>query len=204
MHPDNDDVLLVTTTEGLWKSTDGGSTWTEIIIADANNLDTLTPQTTTSPITLYVTGQDTGSLNGTVYKSSDGGDTWGEWYEGLKQESFYAMFFDGLMAGNDRGIYDIKSRAKLKLTEKNQKNVSVSLRDAATAKRLKHKTIKLYRKKSGEWKKIDAVRTNTKGKATVRVNVTDGTKLKATWKPSAKDRREYAKATSKVLRFGGV
>ncbi|EKD79119.1 MAG: hypothetical protein ACD_41C00163G0005 [uncultured bacterium] len=204
VHPDNDDVLLVTTTEGLWKSTDGGSTWTEIIIADANNLDTLTPQTTTSPITLYVTGQDTGSLNGTVYKSSDGGDTWGEWYEGLKQESFYAMFFDGLMAGNDRGIYDIKSRAKLKLTEKNQKNVSVSLRDAATAKRLKHKTIKLYRKKSGEWKKIDAVRTNTKGKATVRVNVTDGTKLKATWKPSAKDRREYAKATSKVLRFGGV
>ncbi|MBI4407237.1 MAG: hypothetical protein HY565_01940 [Candidatus Kerfeldbacteria bacterium] len=201
VHPDNDTVLLVTTPEGLWKSTDSGSTWTEITIEDANNLDTLTPQTTTSPITLYVTGQDGSSLNGTVYKSSDGGDTWGEWYEGLKQENFYAMFFDGLMAGNDRGVFDIKSRAKLRLTEKNQKNVSIRLRDAATAKNLKHKTVKVYRKKSGEWKKIDSVRTNSKGRASLQVNVADGTKLKATWKPSAKDRREYSKATSKILKF---
>lgn len=213
IHPDTDTTFFATTaqdgtgngTNALWKSTDSGGSWTKITdgLEDAMNLDTLTAQTTTTPITLYVAGQDIG-LNGMVYKSSDGGETWGEYYEGLKQESFYAMFFDGLIAGNDRGIYDIKSRAKLKLTEKNQKKVAVNLRDAATAKKLKHKKITVYRKKSGEWVKIDSVRTNAKGKGTVRVNVADGTKLKATWKPSAKDRREYTKANSKVLRFGGM
>ncbi|EKD78971.1 MAG: hypothetical protein ACD_41C00209G0001 [uncultured bacterium] len=213
IHPDNDALLFATTaaapggvgTNALWKSTDSGNSWTKITdgLEDAMNLDTLTAQTTTSPITLYVAGQDIG-LNGMVYKSSDGGETWGEYYEGLKQESFYAMFFDGLIAGNDRGVYDIKSRAKLRLTKKNQKNVLVSLRDAATAKKLEHKTITVYRKKSGQWIKIDAVRTNSKGKATVQVNVAKGTKLKATWKPAGSDRREYTKATSKILRFGGV
>lgn len=203
VHPENDDILFVTTPVALYKSEDAGSSWSTITdgIEDLVNLDTIVAQTTTSPVTFYVTGQDTGTLNGVVYKSSDDGDTWGEYYEGLKQEQFYAMFFDGLMAGNDRGVYDIKSRANLKLNEKNQHNVTVSLRDAATAKKLKHKQIKLYRKQSGSWKKIKSVRTNTKGKATIRVNVADGTKLKATWKPSGKDRREYAKANSSVLKF---
>lgn len=203
VHPENDDILFVTTPLALYKSTDAGSSWTEITdgIENLTNLDTIVAQTTTSPVTLYVTGQNGSTLNGVVYKSSDGGDTWGKYYEGLKQEQFYAMFFDGLMAGNDRGLYDIKSRANLKLNEKNQNNVTVSLSDAATAKKLKLKQIKLYRKQSGSWKKIESVRTNTKGKAIVRVNVADGTKLKAVWKPSGKDRREYANANSRVLVF---
>lgn len=207
VHPSNDDQLFVTVNEGnLYTSIDRGESWTKVTngLEDATNFETFVAQTTTSPVTLYLSGQDGSSLNGMVYKSSDGGDSWGEYYEGLKQEGFYAMFFDGLMAGNDRGIYDIKSRAKLKLQEKNKRNVTVSLRDVATAKRLKHKTVKLYRKKDGDWKKIDSVKTNVRGRATIKVNVANGTKLKATWKPSAKDRREYAKASSKVLRFGGI
>lgn len=203
IHPENDDILFVTTPIALYKSTDAGSNWTEITdgLEDLSNFDTIVAQTTTNPVTFYVTGQDGGTLNGVVYKSSDNGDTWGEYYEGLKQEQFYAMFFDGLMAGNDRGVYDIKSRANIRLKVKNQNNVTVSLRDAATAKKLKRKQIKLYRKKSGSWKKIKSVRTNVKGKATVRINVPDRTKLKAVWKPSGKDRREYARANSSVLVF---
>lgn len=201
VHPSDDSHVFVTTTEGLYESTDSGSSWTQITdgLEDANNLATLVAQTTTSPITLYLAGQDGSSLNGMVYKSSDGGDTWGEYYEGLRQESFYAMFFDGLIAGNDRGVFDIKSRAKLKLTEKNTKHLAVSLRDAATAKKLKHKAVRIYRKSNGEWNKIKTVHTNTKGKTTVTIKAPAGTKFKATWKPSAKDRREYSKATSKVL-----
>lgn len=201
VHPDNGDQLFVTTQDGLYQSTDSGSNWTQITdgLEDTVNLDTLTAQTTTTPITLYVTGQDGSSLNGMVYKSSDGGNTWGEYYEGLKQENFYAMFFDGLIAGNDRGVFDIKSRAKLKLTEKNAKHLAVSLRDAATAKKLKHKAVKIYRKTKGTWNKIKTVHTNSKGKTTVTITAPAGTKFKATWKPSAKDRREYSKATSKVL-----
>lgn len=213
IHPDTDTTFFATTaqdgtgngTNALWKSTDSGGSWTKITdgLEAAMNLDTLTAQTTTTPITLYVAGQDIG-LNGMVYKSSDGGETWGEYYEGLKQESFYAMFFDGLIAGNDRGLYDIKSRATLNLREKNKTRVSISLRDAATAKKLEHKKVTVYRKQSGNWKKIDSVRTNSKGKAVLSVQVANKAKLKAVWKPAGKDRREYAKATSEVLRFSGV
>ncbi len=201
VHPEDDTKLFVTTQSALYQSTDSGSSWTAITdgLEDTANLDTLTAQMTTTPITLYVTGQDGSSLNGTVYKSSDGGDTWGAYYEGLKQETFYAMFFDGLIAGNDRGVFDIKSRAKLRLTEKNAKYLSVSLRDAATAKKLKHKAVKVYRKKNGIWNKIETVHTNSKGKTTVTVSAANGTKFKAVWKPTAKDRREYSKATSKIL-----
>lgn len=111
------------------------------------------------------------------------------------------MFFDGLIAGNDRGVFDIKSRAKLGLAEKNAKHLSISLRDAATAKKLKHKPVKIYRKANGEWNKIKTVHTNTKGKTTVAVHAATGTKFKAIWKLSAKDRREYSTTTSKVLVF---
>lgn len=123
--PDNANVIYATANSalnqggnpagsGLYKTTDGGSSWDKITqgLENVSNLDTLTVQTSTAPNTLYLAGQAQ-NLNGGIYKSADGGESWGLYYTGLNQESFYAMLFDNLVAGNDRGLYGYKSRAKL-------------------------------------------------------------------------------------------
>lgn len=189
-------------TPGLYVSTDAGVTWSTSVsgLMGVNNLDTLTLQTTSTPDSLYVTGQDLTMLNGVVYKSSDAGATWSLYYTGLKQEQFYAMLFDGLLAGNDRGLYKLKTRASLKL-KKLDANLVLTLKDASTHKKLKRKNITVYTKagKGKPWIKLSRVKTNAKGVATLKHSLVDGTKVKATWKPKKADRAEYSRATSKVV-----
>ena len=67
MHPTNPDVVYVASDTGLWKSVDGGASWTNRRpgrITDA----LLDP---TAPETLYV-----GAHNDGVYRSVDGGGLW--------------------------------------------------------------------------------------------------------------------------------
>ena len=196
---------------GLYKSTDAGDNWTKITkgLEDANNLDTLTIQTSTSPNTLYLSGQDGKTLNGMIYKSSDAGETWGKFYTGLKQEGFYALLFDGLAAGNDRGLYGIKGKAKVSVTpsatiiKKGQiVTFRATLKDAATKKKLSNRKVALYKKVDKKWKKVKTAKTNENAEVTLQTQVKKNTTFQIHFKPKKKsDKAEYALSKSKKIKI---
>ncbi len=212
VHPDDPETIFVTAEEQgaeawLYRSTDGGASWDRITdgLDDVVNLDTLTIQTSTSPATLYMSGQALSTLDGVIYKSSDGGDSWSLYYTGLKQESFYAMLFDGLLVGNDRGLYSLKTKARLRLVSKHKlgdrRVIKVRLRDIATHKKLANRKVVFYKKfkKSGTWKKITTAKTNTQGVAKLNRVFPKRTFIQARWKPRKADREEYLKTVSKRI-----
>lgn len=193
---------------GLYKSTNAGEDWTKTTkgLENVNNLDTLTVQTSTSPNTLYLSGQGK-NLNGAIYKSSNAGTTWGLFYTGLKQESFYAMLFDGLAAGNDRGLYDIKSKAKVgvaasaKTVKKGKKvTFTITLKDAATKKKLTKRQVALYKKVGKKWKLVKIAKTDKKAVATISVKMKKKTTFQVRFKPKKKsDKAEYTLSKSKKI-----
>lgn len=242
--PENANIVLATVSSdpgsgsnqgGLYKSTNGGSSWSKITngLTKVNNLDSLTAQTSTSPNTFYVAGQDqsggSNSLNGAIYKSADGGQSWGQYYVGLKQESFYALMFDGLTAGNDRGLYDIKSKAsvsltvhqriikkvkrkgkvrnkvvykKIKTAKKGQVvSLKIALADAATKKKLKNRAVILYKKVGKKWKKIKKAKLNKYGYVFINTRMSKTAVYYALWKPGNKaDKAEYTTSKSKNVK----
>lgn len=199
---------------GLYKSENQGETWTQITVAESiNHIDTLTIQTSTDPDTIYVAGQDGSTLKGVIYKTSDAGETWGLLYTGLKHESFYTLLFDGLLVGNDRGLYEIKSKSQLSLkaNNKNKKNITIArsssvaikskLKDTTTDKVLNKKNVKFYRKiNKGHWKLYKKLKTNSKGVVETNVIVNKLTRFKVKWSPSAKNAEEYTGAVSRIIK----
>ncbi|EKD76566.1 MAG: hypothetical protein ACD_43C00057G0001 [uncultured bacterium] len=123
------------------------------------------------------------------------------YYTGLKQESFHTLLFDGLMLGNDRGVFDIKSRATISMLKHHRLNgkitYRVSLKDTATEKKLKHKKISVLVKSNGTWESLKKVQTNKQGKATFTVKKATVSKFKLRWKPTGSDINEYTTATTK-------
>ncbi len=225
--PENANNILATTESGeLFRTTDAGITWTRITngISKLNNLDSLTVQTSTSPNTFYMSGQDqsggANSLNGVIYKSADGGQSWGEYYVGLKQETFYALLFDGLTAGNDRGLFNIKSKASItfkakpKVAKKGKVvKLVIALKDAATKKKLTKRTVLLQKqiivkkkakgkwKRVAKWKLVKKVKLNKKGEASLKTKLGATTVFRVLWKPGNKaDKAEYATSKSKNLK----
>ncbi|MEK7540320.1 MAG: hypothetical protein AAB558_03670 [Patescibacteria group bacterium] len=211
-HP-SDASLLYATTENdstggaFYTSTDAGVTWNrqDTGIENINHLDTLTWQNSSSNI--YLSGQDGSNLNGVVYKSTDSGNSWSLFYTGLKQESFYTMLFDGLLLGNDRGLYGIQSKAKLKFTVSDSTlsagetlTLNMRLRDAATGDPLENKKLKVFKKvgKNGEWVLLETVRTNAKGKAKLELSPAKKTRYKVRWVPKKAAAEEYTTATSVI------
>ncbi len=203
----DDNRLFVTidddTTGGLFLTEDAGTTWSETAtgLENIKHLNTITAQTSTTPTTYYLVGQDQSSLNGVIYKSSDAGASWNLYYTGLKQESFHTLLFDGLMLGNDRGVFDIKSRATISMLKHHRLNgkitYRVSLKDTATEKKLKHKKISVLVKSNGTWESLKKVQTNKQGKATFTVKKATVSKFKLRWKPTGSDINEYTTATTK-------
>lgn len=213
--PDDNSTMLAsfeaTSTEGsLYKSTDQGETWEQITdgLDNSNHLGVMTTQPGDTT-TLYLAGQDGGTDSetfgdGVLYKSTNGGNSWSLYYRGKKQEFFYALLFDGLIAGNDRGVFDLKSLGKITLKSKKKPQtyrVTVTLKDAATSRLLKNKNLTVYRKKNtnAAWKKVQTVITTTNGKAKFTVPKKQGSKIKVVWQPKKADRDEYTKSTSEVL-----
>ncbi len=209
--PDDANILYATASDfdsnqhsdgGVYKSTDGGTTWTELSAVEDNGLDkaskyrVITLQGSTR--TLYMAGTNTETGAGTVWKSTDGGNTWGIYYTGLENETFNALLFDGLMAGNTRGAYDIKGKAAFS-TKKSSHKLTATLTDAATAKKLRHKKVTLWKKVHGDWRKVDADRTNSKGKAIFQTNVKKTTRYKLKYVPTGKAAEEYTTSTSDVV-----
>lgn len=198
---------------GFYKSTDDGASWQHITsgmgkISDFYEFNALAIQRSTSPNSLYLSGVTSGDLRGVIYKSSDGGENWGLYYAGKKGDTFHALLFDGLVAGNEQGIYSLKSRARLGLKAKPKAvrrggnvTLQLSLSDAATKRKLKGRKVDVYKKSGRKWRKAKrGVKLNKRGRATVRLKVTRTSSLEARWRPGKKsDKAEYAKARSKKV-----
>lgn len=221
--PDNDDVVYAvasiaygnnnTGNFGFYKSTDSGSTWTKITdgLGENQEYTSLAIQSSTDPNTLYL-----GAVNyynqGVLYKSADGGDTWGVQYTGLQEETFYTLIFDGVTVGSSRGLFDVKSKASLTVKAAKKKvpvlskaEFTITLKDAATDKKLKKQSVKFFQKKGKQFALVDKVRTDNKGKATISVRLRKAKQyqFKATWKPKASNSDEYAASASSIVKVTG-
>lgn len=209
VHPEDNNIVFVSceadsTVGSLFKSTDSGATWDTITsgLDDMNHLGAMTAQS--DGATLYLVGQVGGSGEGIILKSTDTGDSWSEYYLGKKQEFFYTLLFDGLIAGNDRGLFNLKSYGKIKLTTKSlsgqRQRLTVTLKDAATKTVLPNRQVSVYKKPPGKgWQTVRSHTTTAKGKVRFTVTAKRNTKLKIVWKPKQADRAEYTRTTSRVV-----
>ena len=197
---------------GFYKSTDDGVTWNKKNsgLGGSTNyteFNSLAVQTSTNPNTLYLSGVQNSTTKGVIYKSADGGKSWDRYYTGKKGETFNALLFDGLIAGNSRGLFDMKSRASLtlkankkKIKSGNKVKLTLTLKDKATKKKLKKQNVKLYKKvgKKKKFKFFKTIKTNKKGKKILRVKVNKKTRLYAKWRPKKNKAEEYTIANSKT------
>ncbi len=171
------------------------------------NYHKLAVQTSTDPITMYLAVQ-LSDINGGIYKSNDAGASWNLLHTGLMQETFYTLFFDGLMAGNDRGLFEIKSRPSLSIKTNKKKvskgkkvRVTFTLKDKVTKKKLKKKKIKIYRKVgTKKWKLYKNLKTTKKGKKVMKAKINKATRFRAKWNPKGQFAEEYTTVTSKIKR----
>lgn len=104
VHPSNSDIVLVAAQgavhgpspdRGIYKSTDGGATWKKTLFADDNtgvsslSMDMTNPRilyAATWPHRRYPWKVESGP-NGTIWKSTDTGETWVKIMEGLPKET---------------------------------------------------------------------------------------------------------------------
>lgn len=208
---DNADILYATASDfdsyqhghgGVYKTTDGGVTWNKLSdnssgLEDASKYRVITIQNSTN--TLYMAGTDITNNAGSIWKSTDGGENWGLYYTGLQNETFNSLLFDGLIAGNSRGAYDVRGKAGFKINEKTSTRIKFKLRDAATHKKLKHKKVTLWKKKDGDWVKVDSDHTNSKGKITFRIHPRSNSKYRLKYKPTGNAAEEYANSRSRTI-----
>lgn len=195
-------------TAGLYQSVDAGETWTRL----TNGLDSIyrvrTVGIQAGTNTIYVAGTATnGTEAGVIYKSTDQGASWNLLYTGLSNETINYLIFDGLVSCNTRGVYEIKSKANVTIKLNNstvttgeQITIRTVLTDKATGKKLKHKTVTLYRKVSGSWKKIDSKKTSRKAKALFNIYVNKTAQYKVRYQPRGEAREEYVRSESNSKR----
>ncbi|MFA6475669.1 MAG: sialidase family protein [Patescibacteria group bacterium] len=198
---------------GFYKSTDAGATWTKITdgLDHLRSFNSLTAQASTTPTTLYL-GAENYYGQGVLLKSSDGGTTWGILYTGLQDETFYTLMFDGVTLGSSRGLFVVNSRAALTLAAKkrvtvgSKATINITLKDAATNSKLKHKKVKILRKTKTGYKLVETARTNNKGKIAYQVTLNSAKKyyFKAKWTPTGSTADEYVKVTSSALKITGI
>jgi len=193
--------------DGFFKSMDSGATWTKIVPTGYVGFGAITVQKSTSPNTLYMSARDNAN-HGVLLKSSDQGATWGALYTGLKSETFTTVLFDGLVVGNKHGVFSLKSKASIykmssttqKVTKGKTLKLKGILRDAATKKLLKNKTIGLYQLVGTKWKLKGTLKSDRKtGAFSVTIKPTKTAKYKLAWTPGSGDRAEYATFESKIF-----
>ncbi|MEW6407177.1 MAG: hypothetical protein AB1465_00605 [Patescibacteria group bacterium] len=195
---------------GFYKSTDAGATWTHVTSGLSNFIEftTMTVQKSTRPNTLYLAGTNK-DYKGVIYKSSDLGERWGLFYTGLINEEFNTLLFDGLLGGNERGLYSLKSKAKVGVaasakTVKKGKKVAftVTLKDAATKKKLSKRYVALYKKVGKKWVKVKTKKTNKNARAVFSAKVKKNIIFQVRFKPKKKsDKSEYALSKSKRIKI---
>ncbi len=204
--PDDADTIYALSVEkGFYKSTDDGETWTKSNtglggVSNYTEFNALTVQTSSDPNTLYMSAVASSTTKGMIYKSVDGGDNWDKYYTGKKGETFNSLLFDGLMAGNSRGLFDMKTRPRLKVDSSknkvaagNQVKFTVTLIDKVSDEGLANRRVKLYRKIGKQAKKYwKTVRTNKNGKKVFRLSPKKKTIVYARWNRNAKNKEEFS------------
>ncbi len=199
---------------GFYRSIDDGETWEQIdtgitVDNDFYEFNAMTLQTSTQPATLYLSAVQNSSLKGIVFKSSDDGNNWSVYYTGKRGETFKVLLFDGLTAGNTRGLYEMKSYAAVTLQTKTSRvnqgqraKLNLTLKDATTEKKLKHRKVTIMRKYlDGKWKTLKTIETNAQGKTNISVLVSATAHYKVVFTPKrASDKAEYAISQSERLK----
>lgn len=209
VHPQDNRIILASceaesTVGSLYKTVDAGETWEEVTkgLDGTNHLGAMAAQPS-GTTTLYLAGQDGDTGDGMLYKSTDGGDSWSLYYRGKKQEFFYSLLFDALVAGNDRGVFGLKSIAVVTLDvnkSDGKQLLTVRLKDASTKKKLGKRKVTVYRKRgSRSWKVLTQQKTNTSGVLMLMTPTKKNASYKVVWKPGKKDRAEYVRAISSVV-----
>lgn len=215
--PESDDTVYALATiwpskkkAGFYKSTDAGATWTHVTegLSDLIEFTAMTVQKSTIPNTLYLAATNK-DYKGVIYKSSDLGETWGLFYTGLINEEFNVLLFDGLLGGNERGLYSLKSKAKVgvatsaKTVKKGAKvSFRATLKDAATKKKLSKRQVALYKKVGAKWVKVKTKKTDKNARAVFLAKVKKDTTFQVRFKPKKKsDKAEYALSKSKKIKI---
>lgn len=207
--PDDIPTMYAVGTSGFYRSSDSGNSWDQITegLEDLRSFTSLAIQDSTTPNTLYL-GATNYYNQGVLFKSTDGGDTWGIQYTGLQDETFYTLIFDGVTVGSSRGLFDVKSKASLTVKAAKKKvavttkaALTVTLKDAITNKKLRNQTVKILQKTSQGYTVIEKAKTNKKGQVELSVKLSKAKqyKFKAIWKPKGNSREEYVSAQSSVL-----
>ena len=73
IHPSNSDIVIVSSRDGIMKSTDGAETWTRVFTTTSIKDMEFHP---TNPSIIYASSMNF-SGNNNIYKSTDNGDNWG-------------------------------------------------------------------------------------------------------------------------------
>lgn len=195
-------------TAGLYQSIDAGETWARLTNGLDNVYRVRTVGIQAGTNTVYVAGTATdGTEAGVIYKSTDQGASWNLLYTGLSNETINYLVFDGLVSCNTRGVYEIKSKANLTIklsdstvTAGEQITIRTVLTDKATGKKLKHKTVSLYKKVGGSWKKVDSKKTSRQAKAQFTISVNKTAHYKVRYQPKDTAREEYIRSESNSKR----
>ncbi len=209
---DDADILYATASDfnsnqhgdgGVYKTTDGGTTWTKLSttasgLENASKYRVITIQNSTN--TLYMGGTSIDDNAGTIWKSTDGGTTWGRYYTGLQSETFNSLLFDGLIAGNSRGAYDVRGKAKYSVT-KSARQIAATIKDAATDKQLKHRKVTLWKKKHGDWEKVDTDHSNRHGKVSFRIHPRSTSRYQLRYQPTGNAAEEYTNSRSQTIKI---
>jgi len=189
---------------GVYKTTNAGATWAKLSTISGNGLDqaskyrVITIQGSTH--TLYMAGTGIDTSAGTIWKSADAGATWGIYYVGLENETFNTLLFDGLIAGNSRGAYDIRGQVHFTNQVANN-HIYSTIKDATTHKKITRKKITLWQKKHGKWVKIDHHKTNKKGQVVFFIHPTKSTRYQLRYSPTGKAAEEYSTSRSEVMKI---
>lgn len=201
------------TISGVYRSKSRGENWKKITtdLEDATKFRDIEAQPkATGETTLYLSAADKLSQKGVIYKSKDGGDSWGKYYTGLRNETFYRLLFDGLLAGNARGLYGVEAKVNLKIKTKRKKVqkgkmvvIRVTAKDAATQKKLKKRKIVLLRAVGKKkFRVYKAKKTNAAGVVRYKVPIKKKSRFMARFVPKkAIDKEEYQKSLSQKIRI---
>lgn len=205
---DSDDV------SGFYISADSGITWEHQPSAGSENATkfrVITVQAAVDGTRVYLAGTDKITNHGVVYKSIDAGETWGTYFDGLRNETFYSLFFDGLLAGNSRGAFGLQSQVKL-VTKKEVVDVSgesrvritATLKDKTTDQALAGYRVRFFKKtKAGTWKYLRTQVTGSAGKAAFVVKAQHKARFRVLFAPKGTAAEEYARA-GRVVTVGSA
>jgi hypothetical protein len=85
IHPTNTSILVAATSNGIYKTTDAGATWTQVLTGNFKDLE-IDP----SNATVWYTGRY-GNGTAAVFKSTDTGSTWTQLTSGLPASGVYRV-----------------------------------------------------------------------------------------------------------------